>query len=99
MSGSFVYAHDSLFARRCRKAEELSELGIEPGVLEVHALVTLDTKEADLGSPKLLFGRIHESAVDVDVRCHGSLLMSGFALTGPSLQERESTVIGRMPDK
>src|SRR5205814_189815 len=74
MSGLFVYPAYRLLRRPGRQAERRAGLGVEPGVLEVHALGGLDRQVALAGLAQLVLGYADEPAVHVHELRHATLL-------------------------
>jgi hypothetical protein len=65
VAGALVDAHDRLLARPGRQAEHLAGLGVQPGALEVHALLALDGEVRLVCFLQLLGGDPDEAGVHV----------------------------------
>ena len=75
MTGALVDAHDGFLRRTGRQAEDLAGLRIEPGVLEVDALVVLDGQVALVRFAELLRGHAEEAIVDIHELGHRRILL------------------------
>ena len=65
VAGLLVDPHHGLLRGARRETEDLAQLGVEPGVLEVHALLGLNIEVALVRLGKLLAGDAEEPRVNV----------------------------------
>src|SRR5664280_2688366 len=103
MARPLMDPHDRFTRWPAREAERLARGGVQPGALEMHALVRLDREVALVGLLELLRRHAHKPRVNVHEVRHASPLCSSAStirtrLSTRSVDPRRRGVISRMTD-